>query len=162
MAMERMEQALPRILFPRTTTLCRPPTKALPIHLLAIIHQIRPTIITLRILNILREAPIIQPTPTEVMAMISVANRGGISVHGTKANGVRESIIEAIGTRSDRPPPIVANQGTPTGTRGRIDIKPIAPFAAVVAAAAVAAAVAAVAVTPTPLIIHCMMKEENK
>ena len=164
MAMERMEQVSPKVLFHHITTQCRLPTKALPIRLPEIIHPTLPTITILRILNIPREAPTIQTTPTEAMAMTSVANPGGISVHETRASGVRaSSIIEAIGTRGDRPPPIVAKQDIPTGIQGRIGIKPIARLAvAVVVVVAVVVAVAViVAVTTDPVIILCM-KEESK
>ena len=94
--------------------------------------------------------------------MISGARRDGTNVHETRANGVRESsTIEAIGTRGDRPPPIVAKQDIPTGIQGRIGIKPIARLAvAVVVVVAVAVAVI-VAVTTDPVIILCM-KEESK
>lgn len=164
MAMERMEQVPLKVLFRHITTQCRLPTKALPIRLPEIIHPTLPTITILRILNIPREAPTTQTTPTEAMAMISGASRDGINVHETRANGVRESsIIEAIGTRGDRPPPIVAKQDIPTGIQGRIGIKPIARLAvAVVVVVAVVVAVAViVAVTTDPVIILCM-KEESK
>ena len=94
--------------------------------------------------------------------MTSVANPGGISVHETRASGVRaSSIIEAIGTRGDRPPPIVVNQGIPTGIRGRIGIKLIARFAVAVAVAVAVVVAVTAEVTTDPLIILCM-KEENK